>query len=95
MPESFIALRSKHSEEIKKLADEHLQHDLTPADRDALKAAASKVSTWTVIGSAVGMGLGLFAAFRLRATRKAIFEAFKAHEKPVSVVFSDSRTGTR
>jgi hypothetical protein len=94
MPESFAALRRRRRDELARLADEHMQHDLQPADRDALKAAASKVSTWTTIGSAVGIGLGLYVAFRLRTTRKVIFEAFKAREKPTSVVFANGRTGT-
>jgi hypothetical protein len=94
MPESFAALRRRRRDELVRLADEHLQHDLQPTDRDALKAATSKVSTWTTIGSAVGIGLGIYVAFRLRTTRKSIFEAFKAQEKPVSVVFADGRSGT-
>lgn len=93
MSESLAALRKNRRDELAKLADQHLQHDLRESDRDALKNAATRVSTWTLVGSAVGIGLGFFVAFRLRSARKAMFEAFKAQEKPVSVVFSDGRTG--
>jgi hypothetical protein len=93
MAESIAALRRQRRDELSKLADEHLQHDLQPADRDALKAAAKKVSTWTMVGSALGIGLGFYVAFRLRSTRKQVFEIFKAQEKPVSVVFADGRAG--
>ncbi|EAW15350.1 uncharacterized protein ACLA_060170 [Aspergillus clavatus NRRL 1] len=94
MPESFTAARNRRNDEIVRLADQHMQSDLQPADRDVLKSAASKVSLWTTVGSAVGIGLGLYVAFRLRSTRKAFFEAFRAQEKPTQVVFADGRTET-
>lgn len=93
MSESLAAFRKQRRDELAKLAEQHLQHDLQPSDRDALLNAASRVSTWTLVGSVVGIGLGVYLAFRLRSTRKSIFEAFKAQEKPVSVVFADGRTG--
>jgi hypothetical protein len=95
MSESFAILRQRRSDELAKLADEHIQHDLQPSDRDALKSAASSISFWTTVGSAVGVSLGLFAAIRLRSTRKAFFSAVRAQEKPTKVVFEDGRTGTK
>ncbi|RHZ50081.1 hypothetical protein CDV55_100110 [Aspergillus turcosus] len=92
MPESSFSIRSRRSDELTRLADQHMQHDLQPEDRDVLKGAASRVSLWTTVGSAVGIGLGLYVAFRLRSTRKAFFEAFRAAEKPTQVVFADGRT---
>ncbi|GFG27666.1 hypothetical protein IFM61606_07715 [Aspergillus udagawae] len=92
MPESSFSIRSRRSDELTRLADQHMQHDLQPEDRDLLKNAASRVSLWTTVGSAVGIGLGLYVAFRLRSTRKAFFEAFRAVEKPTKVVFTDGRT---
>jgi hypothetical protein len=93
MSESFALLRRRRSDELAKLADEHLQHDLQADDRDALKSAASSVSFWTTLGSAAGLGLGLYAAIRLRSTRKAFFAAVRAQERPTKVVFADGRTG--
>ncbi|KJK63987.1 hypothetical protein P875_00064556 [Aspergillus parasiticus SU-1] len=92
MPESFATLRNRRSDALARLADEHLQHDLRQEDRDTLKSAASKVSFWTGIGSAVGIGLGLYVAFRLRSSRKAFFDVFRAQERPTQVVFADGRT---
>ncbi|CEO59885.1 hypothetical protein PMG11_04535 [Penicillium brasilianum] len=92
MSESFALLRRRRSDELAKLADEHLQHDLQADDRDALKSAASTVSFWATIGSAAGLGLGLYAAIRLRSTRKAFFAAVRAQERPTKVVFADGRT---
>ncbi|KAJ5167997.1 uncharacterized protein N7482_003591 [Penicillium canariense] len=92
MSESFALLRRRRSDELAKLADEHMQHDLQADDRDALKSAASTVSSWTTVGSAVGLGLGLYAAIRLRSTRKAFFAAVRAQERPTKVVFADGRT---
>jgi len=93
MSESFAILRQRRSDELAKLADEHIQHDLQASDRDKLKAAASSISLWTTVGSAVGVSLGLFAAFRLRSTRKAFFSAIRTQERPTKVVFQDGRTG--
>ncbi|KAK9610809.1 hypothetical protein V6Z96_007049 [Aspergillus fumigatus] len=92
MPESSFSIRSRRGNELTQLAEHHMQHDLQPEDRDVLRSAASRVSRWTTLGSAVGIGLGLYVAFRLRSTRKAFFEAFRAAEKPTQVVFADGRT---
>ncbi|KAJ5379921.1 uncharacterized protein N7496_002349 [Penicillium cataractarum] len=92
MSDSLALLRRRRSDELAKLADEHLQHELQADDRDALKSAASTVSLWTTVGSAVGLGLGLYAAIRLRSTRKAFFAAIRAQERPTKVVFADGRT---
>ena len=48
-----------------------------------------------MIGSALGLGLGLFLAYRLRTNRMKIFEAFKAVEKPTHVQFANGRIGTK
>ncbi|KAJ5210171.1 hypothetical protein N7491_009978 [Penicillium cf. griseofulvum] len=92
MSESFAILRQRRSDELAKLADEHLQHDLQPGDRDKLNAAASSISLWTTVGSAVGVSLGLLTAIRLRGSRKAFFSAIRAQQKPTKVVFEDGRT---
>ncbi|CAI7576323.1 hypothetical protein N7533_009138 [Penicillium manginii] len=92
MSQSFALLRRQRTDDLSKLADQHMQHDLQPEDRDALKSAASTVSLWTTVGSAVGIGLGLYAAVRLRSTRKAFFAAVRAQERPTKVVFADGRT---
>ncbi|KAJ6178213.1 hypothetical protein N7519_008674 [Penicillium mononematosum] len=92
MSESFAILRRRRSDELAKLADEHMQHDLQSGDRDKLKAAASSISLWTTVGSAVGVSLGLLAAIRLRSTRKAFFSAIRAQERPTKVIFEDGRT---
>jgi hypothetical protein len=93
MSDSIAILRQNRSDELAKLADQHMQHDLQPNDRDKLKAAASSISLWTTVGSAVGVSLGLLAAIRLRNTRKALFSAMRAQEKPVKVIFENGRTG--
>jgi hypothetical protein len=69
-------------------------HSLNQQDRDILKSAGSKVSTHAGIASGIGLGLGIYTAFRLRAMRLAYFRAFRAIEKPVEVRFADGRTGT-
>jgi hypothetical protein len=68
---------------------------LQESDREALKSAARKVYTHTIIGSALGLGLGLYLAYRLRTNRLQLFEAFKAAEKPTHVQFANGRTGIK
>ncbi|KAL3462112.1 hypothetical protein BJX64DRAFT_259633 [Aspergillus heterothallicus] len=92
MPQFYPSIRNRRSDELAQLADQHIHQDLQPDDREALKSAAKKVSLWTTVGSAVGIGLGLYAAFRLRSSRKTFFEIFRAQEKPTRVVFADGRT---
>jgi len=112
MSGSLAAFRNQRGDELRKLAEEHLQHEyarksygtqdlkiltlhsLNQSDRDILKSAGSKVSTHAGIGSIIGVGLGFYFAFRLRKTRLAYFNAFRALERPVEVRFADGRTGT-
>ena len=58
-----------------------------------MKSAAKKVGTHATIASMTGLGLGVFAAIRLRRMRVAYFKAFRAMEKPVELRFADGRTG--
>lgn len=91
---SFAAFRkSPEHDDLAKLAEEHMKHDLEPSDREVLKQAAGKVSVPATIGTLVGLGLGIYAAFRLRKTRLSMFNAFRATEKPTHVVFAGGRTG--
>ncbi|KAL8895226.1 MAG: hypothetical protein Q9192_003773, partial [Flavoplaca navasiana] len=60
--DSLALLRKNAGQDIAALAEEHLKHDLQETDRDALKSAASKISTHLTIGSIVGLGLGAFLA---------------------------------
>ncbi|KAF1849853.1 uncharacterized protein K460DRAFT_258470, partial [Cucurbitaria berberidis CBS 394.84] len=91
MSDSLAAFRDRRSKDLRQLAEEHLQHDLNQQDRDLLKSAGSKVSTHAGIASGIGLGLGIYFAFRLRAMRLAYFNAFRAMEKPVEVRFADGR----
>lgn len=91
--DSLAAFRKSSRDDLTKLAEEHLQHDLKPSDRDVLRDAAGRVSTHAMIGSVLGLGLGVFMAYRLRSARTVMFNAFRAQEKPTKVVFADGRTG--
>lgn len=66
---------------------------LQESDRAALQSAAGKLSTFASAGSVLGLGLGLFAASRLRRNRVALFNAFRATEKPTEVRFANGRSG--
>jgi hypothetical protein len=85
--------RSQEHDEYVQLAEDHLKHDLNEGDRDVLKNAAKRVSIPATIGTIVGLGLGLYGAFRLRKLRLDVFNAFRASEKPTHVVFAGGRTG--
>ncbi|OTA99229.1 hypothetical protein M426DRAFT_325323 [Hypoxylon sp. CI-4A] len=89
---SFAALRkSEPHSDLGKLAEEHMKHDLTEEDRDALVKASTRVSIPTLVGTIAGVGLGLYAAFRLRRVRADMFNAFRATEKPTHVLFANGR----
>jgi len=89
--ESFAALRKTGGDDLAKLAEEHFKHDLRDEDRDLLRKAASQASRHALIGSLAGIALGGFLAFRLRANRKAFYQAIRAAEKPTHVRFADGR----
>ena len=92
--ESLAALRKSTRDELSKLAEEHMQHDLRQNDRDRLRSAVSKLSTHATVGSLLGLGLGVFLAYRLRTARTSMFNAFRAREKPTMVQFADGRIGS-
>src|SRR2546423_7344641 len=91
--ESLAAFRKSVRDELSNLAEERMQHDLRQSDRDALRRASSKLSTHATIGSFLGLGLGIFMAFKARGARISMFNAFRAKEKPTRVQFADGRTG--
>jgi hypothetical protein len=64
---------------------------LQEEDRDLLKSAASRASTHALVGSLAGLALGGFLAIRLRANRNAMYQAFRAAEKPTHVRFASGR----
>ncbi|KAI0856340.1 hypothetical protein F4860DRAFT_518962 [Xylaria cubensis] len=89
---SLAAFRKfEQHEELKRLANQHFQSDLEPSDRNALRKATTRIATSTTVGSLVGLGLGLYAAIRLRKVRTEMFAAFRAAEKPSFVVFPNGR----
>ncbi|KAF2256216.1 hypothetical protein BU26DRAFT_513052 [Trematosphaeria pertusa] len=92
MTDSLAAFRDRRSKELRKLAEEHLQHDLRQSDRDILRSAGGKVSTHAQLGSLLGISFGLYCAIRLRSMRQAYFNAFRAMEKPIEIKFADGRT---
>ena len=80
-------------EDISKLAEEHFKHDLQDSDRDNIIGAMKKIGTHATVGSLLGLGLGLFLAFRIRSSRTRMFNAFRTAEKPTHVKFADGREG--
>jgi len=90
--ESLAAFRRHHGNELAQLAEEHLNKDLQQSDRDTLRVASQRFQRHAVIGSIVGLGLGVLMAYRVRSLRMRMFTAFKTKEKPTSVQFADGRT---
>ncbi|KAI1498078.1 hypothetical protein F5X99DRAFT_412453 [Biscogniauxia marginata] len=89
---SFAAFRrSERQEELNRLAEQHLQHDLESSDRDVLVKASNRITRPTTVGTLVGLGLGVYAAIKLRRVRADVFRAFRTAEKPTHMVFSDGR----
>jgi hypothetical protein len=91
--QSLAMMRKNAGHELAQLADDHLNHDLQQSDRDALKSATQKFSTYTNVGSLLGLGLCVALAFRVRKVRAEYFKAFRAMERPTKIMFADGRTG--
>lgn len=91
--DSLAILRKSLGDDIAKLAEEHYKHDLQDTDRDTLMKAVRTRGTHVVVGSLLGLGLGLFLSFRLRSSRVQMFNAFRATEKPTHVKFASGREG--
>ncbi|KAF1348659.1 hypothetical protein BDV97DRAFT_369918 [Delphinella strobiligena] len=89
--ESLAIFRKSMGDDLGQMAEHHYR-DLEQSDRDKLKSAASTLSTYTTIGSMVGVGLGLFLAYKVRANRTAMFQAFRTAEKPTRVQFEGGRS---
>lgn len=64
---------------------------LTDRDRDALKSAASTVSTSTMIGTLAGLSLGAYLAYKVRSNRSKMFQAFRTAERPTHVRFASGK----
>ena len=88
-----IFRKSLQHDELNELAEEHMNHDLEQSDRDALVKAVGGISMPTAVGTLLRLGLGVYAAFRLRKVRADMFNAFRASEKPTHVIFSNGRQG--
>merc|ERR1712137_643151 len=89
--ESFAMTRKTMGPELARLAEEHMKHDLQQSDRDALRKAASTVSTHATVGSLLGLALGTLLAFRIRSNRTAIFKTFRTTEQPVALRFASGK----
>ncbi|KAH9841317.1 hypothetical protein Tdes44962_MAKER07766 [Teratosphaeria destructans] len=90
--DSVAAFRKGLGPDLASLAEQHMQHDLQQSDRDALQKAARTVSTHTTVGSLCGIALGLYLAYRIRANRVQLFNAFRASEQPTAIQFASGRT---
>jgi len=92
----FAIFRTHPDKELSEISDRHMKKDLTQADRDRLKSAANKVSNHTLLGSLLGLGLGLVAATRIRANRLRLYEAFRLSgiTRPTEVIFENGVRGS-
>lgn len=73
--------RSKHYHDLARLAETHLQNDLTQENRDVLKGTTKTVRL-----------LGCFLAYRVRQVRRSWGADFKTQEMPRQIIFDSGRT---
>jgi len=89
----FAIFRASPDKDLAQIGESHLQRDLSQEDRDVLSKAARKVSVHATMGSLLGLGLGILAAYRIHANRVALYNAFRMVSKPSEIVFADGRRG--
>jgi hypothetical protein len=89
--ETLAFTRKNQGDDLRRLAEEHFQHDLQQSDRDTVRKASSMFARHAAIGSLVGVTLGALLAYRVRSNRFKMFNAFKAKDKPTHVQFNDGR----
>ncbi|KAI0001540.1 hypothetical protein F4779DRAFT_604138 [Xylariaceae sp. FL0662B] len=88
----FAAFRkSDRHDDLQQLAEEHLKRDLSQEDRNVLIKSTNRMTSHAVWGTLIGLGLGVYAAYRLRRLRVDTFNAFRLTEKPTHVRFADGR----
>jgi len=88
------AYRSRASgpqKEYAKLAEVHLEHDLTQQDRELLEKAAGKISFHVTAGSIIGLGLGVALAFRMRSSAIKFINVLQKTERPTHIQYADGR----
>ena len=89
----FAIFRPHPNDDLARIGEAHLKHDLSADDRARLRSAASKVTNYTTIGSLLGLGLGAAVAYRIHANRVALYNAFKMVNRPIEVIFPNGRRG--
>ncbi|KAK1834894.1 hypothetical protein QBC39DRAFT_251263 [Podospora conica] len=87
----FAIFRPHPNDDLARIGEAHLKHDLSPDDRARLRTAASKVTNYTTLGSLLGLGLGAAVAYRIHANRVALYNAFKMVNRPIEVIFPNGR----
>ncbi|KAK0625613.1 hypothetical protein DIS24_g11067 [Lasiodiplodia hormozganensis] len=93
MSTDSLAISRRHAgDDLADLAEQHMQHDLTAADRDTLNAAAKRFGIHTALGSLAGVALGAALFMRTRSARAKLVTALsKPATRPVEVRFQDGR----
>ncbi|KAK4548291.1 hypothetical protein LTR36_010161 [Oleoguttula mirabilis] len=90
--DSLAMFRKSLGPDMAKLAEEHLQHEYgVPPSLLPDKEGPSTVSTYTSVGSLIGVGLGIFLAYRIRSNRAAMFRTFRTADRPTAVKFAGGR----
>lgn len=85
--------RNAEHDELAQLAESHFENDLTADDREVLKGAARTITWQASAGSLLGLGLGVFLAYRARALRRGLFDQFRSADQPRQLTFASGKTG--
>ena len=76
--------------EMNTLIKDRCENDLTDEDRNVIAGFERSFRVYIAVSGLVGFGLGIFAAHK---SRSSILQAFRAHQRPIHVVFSSGQTG--
>lgn len=84
---------SSYRDNLAEVAEESHHDDLRLSDLHALGSAARQMATHMEFGALVGLGFGVWMAYRLWGAPKAILRVFPARKKPTRAMFADGRSG--
>ena len=91
-PNAPLTLVRSH-QYLQNLAKGPPKYNLLKSDQDVLLRAEAKYNSRAVLTMAIGLGLGIFAAFRDRRAKMKVFKALRGDQIPIYFRFANGTQG--